>query len=589
MAGPIGSLRESFLVRSKERLLPQKNCSDLGSDDSYIVVYEGCLRRIFRIAGETVSRWWRDLKVTAVSAYEMGRSDPRKVVFAAKMGTALSLVSVLIFFKEPTTYITKHSIWAILTVVVVFEFSIGATLSKGCNRALGTFSAGALALGIAECSKVAGELQEIVVVISIFIAGFLASYLKLHPAMKQYEYGFRVFLLTFCIVLVSGASDFVQTAISRLVLIAVGAGVCLLMNVCIFPIWAGEDLHKLVVKNFKGVATSLEGCISMYLSSTEYTRIPSKILIYQASDDPLYKGYRAAVEASSQEETLLGFAVWEPPHGRYKMFNYPWGEYVKVSGALRHCAFMIMAMHGSILSEIQASPELRQVFKNEIQRVGTEGAKILRLLGEKVEKMEKLNTGDILLDVHDAAENLQLVIDQKSYLLVNAESWGHNGLRSEPFVEPEQLHDFGDGDSRRPPHLIKSLSESNEQQQPKQTFRNFSQKTNRSTSLSLSRWGDSVSGVDLFRQQTMWPSRLSFIGDAILNEREVRTYESASALSLATFTSLLIEFVARLQNLVDSFEEMSKKARFLEPIDSGDIRTDAGFFGRLLKCVWRRD
>ncbi|KAL6501006.1 hypothetical protein OROHE_025203 [Orobanche hederae] len=580
MAGNLGSLRGSFLEKSKERLLPRKNLSDVGLDDAY-VIREGCLRRIFRITGERVSKLWGDLKGTAVSAYEMGRSDPRKVVFAAKMGTALSLVSVLIFFKEPSTYITKHSVWAILTVVVVFEFSIGATLNKGFNRALGTLSAGALALGIAECSKIAGELQEVMIVISIFIAGFLASYLKLHPAMKQYEYGFRVFLLTFCIVLVSGTSEFVQTAVSRLLLIAVGAGVCLLMNVCIFPIWAGEDLHKLVVKNFKGVATSLEGCINMYLSSVEYARIPSKILIYQASDDPLYKGYRAAVEASSQEETLLAFAVWEPPHGRYKMFNYPWSAYVKVSGALRHCAFMVMAMHGSILSEIQASSELRQVFKNEIQRVGTEGAKVLRLLGEKVEKMEKLNPEDLLLDVHDAAENLQLLIDQNSYLLVNAESWG-SGQRPDDFIDTEQLHDLTDNESK--PFLIKSLSESIDRQ-PNQTLRNHSQKANRSTSAY--RWGDS--GEDVFKQQTMWPSRLSLIGDAILNEREVRTYESASALSLATFTSLLIEFVARLQNLVTSFEELSEKAKFREPVESTETQMTVGLSARLLKCICWKD
>ncbi|KAF3438549.1 hypothetical protein FNV43_RR21312 [Rhamnella rubrinervis] len=602
MAAKYGSFRYNFAEKRERLLSINKDYSELS-----FVPIEGedvepkrsarCCS--FRSISDCIVSLCRTVQGVAHNAWQMGHSDPRKIIFSAKMALALALISLLIFLKEPMKDLSRYSVWAILTVVVVFEFSIGATLSKGLNRGLGTLSAGGLALGMAELSELAGKWEEAFIIISIFIIGFVATYAKLYPTMKPYEYGFRVFLLTYCFIMVSGyrTREFIHTAVTRFLLIALGAGVGLGVNVLIFPIWAGEDLHNLVAKNFMGVATSLEGCVNNYLNCVGYERIPSKILTYQASDDPLYTGYRSAVESTSQEDSLMGFAIWEPPHGRYKMLRYPWKNYVKVSGALRHCAFMVMALHGCILSEIQAPAERRQVFRSELQRVGCEGARVLRELGKKVKKMEKIGPGDILFEVHEAAEELQKKIDQKSYLLVSSESW-EIGNRPMELSDPQDFLNLDDEENNKY-HEYKSLSEAvlDLRSIPvPQSWDNGKITTGMATTpdgASYTSGGmnsippPSVTSGNLFKKQVSWSSGLKFTEDAVVKEEEEesKTFENASQLSLATFTSLLIEFVARLQNLVVSFEELSGKAKFKEPVESIlEVEPD-GFWIRLLNCL----
>ncbi|KAM7499864.1 hypothetical protein LguiA_024278 [Lonicera macranthoides] len=253
---------------------------------------------------------------------------------------------------------------------------------------------------------------------------------------------------------------------------------------------------------------------------------------------------------------------------------------------------------GFRLSDDFAAAELRQVFKSEIQRVGTEGAKVLRELGNKVEKMEKLRSGgDLLREVHEAAEELQVMIDQKSYHLVNSKSWV-SGRRPKEFEDPDHFQELKDNEDKS--LVINSLSEAALNSRSTHALRTWDpQNPNVSVNInnpSISQLGGS--SEDIFKQQMHWPSRLSVLGDVILNEREVRTYESASALSLATFTSLLIEFVARLQNLVNSFEELSEKAKFVEPVDPAAAAAAAatkeevvvvGFWTRLLRCLCFKD
>ncbi|XBI48287.1 hypothetical protein VPH35_112064 [Triticum aestivum] len=654
--------------------------------------------------------------------WTFSRNDPRKPVYAAKVATALALITLLVFLREPSD-IVSHSVWAILTVVVVFEFSIGATLSKGLNRGLGTLTAGGLALAVAESAKHMGDQDIVFLIITTFAVGFATTLIKVHPKMKLYEYGLRVFLLTFCYVTVSGynTGEFVGgTAVSRFLLIVIGGAVSLAVNIGIYPIWAGEDLHHLVARNFARVAESLEGCVDGYLTCMEYQRVPSKILTYQASDDPLYSGYRAAVEAQTQEETLLGFAIWEPPHGPYKMMKYPWQSYTKVGGALRHCSFAVMALHGCILSEIQSAPENRQVFSAELHRVGDEAAKVLRELGHRVKTMTRLSSPNILSEVLHAAEELQKKIDQRSYLLVNTDRWGDDTAASSTTCSRHEARSGASKDNEAPPppsehavvinippmhnsesntSLVRTASvnvpplhksesnttlaraavasipplhksestttlarapgvnipplhksestttlardsvasipplhksESNTTlaraagasiPPPHKSESNTTlartasvsipplHKSESTTALaraaalgnmhksesntSLARFDSAASWAAMsladglaLKPQGSWHHRMPpFHPGQPPDAAEARTYESASALSLGTFASLLIEFVARLGNLVNAVEELSDKAAFKDPVEEPSVlsREDTGVFGRMTK------
>lgn len=71
--------------------------------------------------------YFNNIQDYAKKVIEMGKNDPRKIIFSIKMGFALSFVSLLIFWKKPND-IAQFAIWAILTVLVMFEFTIGTKI-----------------------------------------------------------------------------------------------------------------------------------------------------------------------------------------------------------------------------------------------------------------------------------------------------------------------------------------------------------------------------------------------------------------------------------------------------------------------------
>lgn len=65
---------------------------------------------------------------------KVGREDPRRVIHALKVGLSLTLVSLLYLMEPLFKGIGQNSIWAVMTVVVVLEFTAGKLSSHPARR-----------------------------------------------------------------------------------------------------------------------------------------------------------------------------------------------------------------------------------------------------------------------------------------------------------------------------------------------------------------------------------------------------------------------------------------------------------------------
>ncbi|KAF8394434.1 hypothetical protein HHK36_020642 [Tetracentron sinense] len=138
--------------------------------------------------------------------------DYRNLIHSIKVGIALVLVSLLYLSDPLYARFGENAMWAIMTVVVIFEFFAGATLSKGLNRGMGTILGGGLGcLAATFAQEVGGIGNSIAVGTSVFIFGAAATYSRLFPNIKRrYDYGVLIFILTFNLVVVSGLRELLR-------------------------------------------------------------------------------------------------------------------------------------------------------------------------------------------------------------------------------------------------------------------------------------------------------------------------------------------------------------------------------------------
>ena len=58
-------------------------------------------------------------------AKKIGEDDPRRLIHSLKVGLAITIVSLVYYFDPLFDGFGISAMWAVITVIVVFEFSVG--------------------------------------------------------------------------------------------------------------------------------------------------------------------------------------------------------------------------------------------------------------------------------------------------------------------------------------------------------------------------------------------------------------------------------------------------------------------------------
>ncbi|KAK9052976.1 hypothetical protein SSX86_029606 [Deinandra increscens subsp. villosa] len=459
--------------------------------------------------------------------WKVGRDDPRRLIHAFKVGFSLTLVSLLYLMEPLFKGVGQNAIWAVMTVVVVLEFTAGATICKGLNRGFGTFLAAVLAFVFEFIAREYGKVFRAVFIgASIFLIGTSTTFLRFFPKIKKnYDYGVLIFLLTFNLITVSSyrVDDILKLARGRMYTIAIGSGVCILMSLFIFPNWSGEDLHNSTVSKIEGLAKSVEACVNKYFTDEE-----SDIEIDNIADhDPIYKNYKAVLDSKSTDETLALHASWEPRHS-LPCHKFPSQQYVKLGGVLRHFGYGIVALHGSLQTEIRTPRSVRQLFKDPCIRLASEVTAALTELATSIRNRRHCSPEILTEHLQQALQDL------------------NTALKSQPrlFLGPNS------------PSKMQALVSATTRQRLEHQTSNLKP--------------DSPSAFDHHRKSKGGNEVEKRVLRPTLSKLAITSLEFSEALPFAAFAALLVELVARLDIVIEEVEELGRVACFKEFKDGGD-------------------
>ncbi|KAE8657258.1 Aluminum-activated malate transporter 12 [Hibiscus syriacus] len=275
-----------------------------------------------------------------------------------------------------------------------------------------------------------------------------------------------------------------------------------------------EDLHNSTVGKLEGLAKSIEACVNEYFNDSEI-----KENIEKSSEDPIYKGIVCKLGTEALE-ALLQISM---------------AAVVKVGVVLRQFGYTVVALHGCLQTEIQAPRSVRALFKDPCIRLAGEVTKALMELANSIRNRRHCSPGILSDHLHEALQDLNTAIKSQPRLFL-----GSNNNQATNMLALAAAH----------------AARQNKQEKDGQGH-GVSLSSVKTDSSALMEWKNKrISEQTKENERKVLRPQLSKIA--------ITSLEFSEALPFAAFASLLVEIVARLDNVIEEVEELGRIACYKE-------------------------
>lgn len=231
----------------------------------------------------------------------------RNIIFSLRTAGAAILALAIAYWLN-----LDDPQWATLTVYLLAQQTVGATLSKGAWRAMGTIGGGLLGLATVALSSQAPELLVATTVTMVGVTFYLGARLR-----NFVSYGMLLAGYTFLLVAYEGSVDPLNAwsiAANRIGAILIGIGCGTVMGMIVLPRYAGEALCEALSSTFRDltgyVATALRLSASLAVFAKLRGEMVRKVVSFDAlCSSTVFEGPEMRANAAGVERIVHEFLI----------------------------------------------------------------------------------------------------------------------------------------------------------------------------------------------------------------------------------------------------------------------------------------